>query len=81
MFDLIAWNADGTRMPYRMHSEYCLRSLYLDNDLTEGRFLRSKGSPISIRDILVPVFSVGTTKDHVAPWHSVYKMHLSSTPT
>lgn len=74
MFDLMAWNADGTRMPFRMHSEY-LRSLYLDNDLTEGHF-KVDGRPISVTDIHVPVFSVGTVKDHVAPWHSVYKMHL-----
>jgi len=74
MFDLMAWNADGTRMPYRMHSEY-LRSLYLNNDLTEGRFVVD-GRPISVTNIRVPVFSVGTVKDHVAPWHSVYKMHL-----
>lgn len=74
MFDLLAWNADGTRMPYRMHSEY-LRSLYLNNELTEGRF-QVDGRPISVTDIRVPVFSVGTVKDHVAPWRSVYKMHL-----
>ncbi|WP_432638344.1 PHA/PHB synthase family protein [Albidovulum sp.] len=74
MFDLLAWNADGTRMPFRMHSEY-LRSLYLNNDLTEGRFIVG-GRPISVTDIRVPVFSVGTVKDHVAPWPSVYKMHL-----
>jgi len=74
MFDLLAWNADGTRMPFRMHSEY-LRSLYLNNELTEGSFI-VEGRPISVTDIRVPVFSVGTVKDHVAPWPSVYKMHL-----
>src|SRR5690606_17811988 len=74
MFDLMAWNADTTRMPYRMHSEY-LRYLFLNNDLAAGRYV-ADGRPIALRDIRVPVLPVGTGTDHVAPWKSVYKVHL-----
>jgi polyhydroxyalkanoate synthase len=72
--DLMAWNDDATRMPYKMHSEY-LRQLFLDNDLAEGRFV-VEGSPITISEIDLPFFCVSTETDHVAPWTSVYKIHL-----
>lgn len=73
MSDLMAWNADTTRMPARMHTKY-LRRLYLNNELASSRY-PVKGRAVSLSSVTLPTFCVGTVTDHVAPWRSVYKLH------
>jgi len=71
--DLMAWNADVTRMPAAMPSEY-LRRCYLHNELAEGLY-PVEGKAVSLADIRLAMFAVGTEKDHVSPWRSVFKLH------
>ena len=71
--DLTAWNADTTRMPARMHHEY-LSSLYLRNALASGTYLVDDHA-VSLTQLHMPLFVVGTQRDHISPWTSVYKLH------
>ena len=75
--DLMAWNVDRTRMPARMHNEY-LTALYLHNALAQGAYRVGgrHGRAVSLADLRMPVFLVGTVRDHVSPWRSVYRLHL-----
>ena len=71
---LDAWLADTTRMPSRMQSEY-LRQLFMENSFTHGE-LPVDGEFVAVKDIRVPVFALGAERDHIAPWHSVYRIGL-----
>ena len=79
MTDLMAWNSDATRMPYRMHVGVPARSVPRQRP-RRGPVPGRRARPVALSDIRTPSFAVGTETDHVAPWRSVYKLHLLPTP-
>jgi polyhydroxyalkanoate synthase len=70
-FDILSWNADSTRMPAAMHSQY-LRSFYLKNQIVHpGEFVIAD-TPIDLRKVETPLYVLGAEADHIAPWRSTY---------
>jgi polyhydroxyalkanoate synthase subunit PhaC len=69
-FDLLYWNSDSTRMPAANHSFY-LRHFYLNNDFSEGR-LKIGGVKLDLKKVKLPIYSVATREDHIAPARSVF---------
>jgi polyhydroxyalkanoate synthase len=69
-FDILAWNADSTRMPAAMHSFY-LRSCYLENQLAEGKMTLA-GVRLDVGEVAEETYIVAAVEDHIAPWRSSY---------
>jgi polyhydroxyalkanoate synthase len=72
-FDLLFWNADGTRMPRKAHLTY-LRNMYLENNLVKPGKLVFLGERIDLGKIDNEIFAVGTLDDHIVPWRSAFKV-------
>ena len=63
MTELMAWNADATRMPSRMHSQY-LRQLFLGNELAEDHFtVASKPVALTEGEVSSILFRSDTSKE------------------
>jgi polyhydroxyalkanoate synthase len=70
-FDILAWNADSTRLPAAMHSFY-LRSLYAQNQLAKG-VMELAGQVLSLANVKNDTYIVGAVNDHIVPWPGSYK--------
>ena len=70
-FDILAWNADSTRMPAAMHAFY-LRNFYVENRLAGGT-LNIAGTTIDLSAIKSPTYVVSAIDDHIVPWEAAYK--------
>ncbi len=70
-FDLLYWNADATRLPARMLSDY-VRGFYLGNAFARPNTLEILGTPVDTRRITTPTYALATIEDHIAPWRSCY---------
>jgi polyhydroxyalkanoate synthase len=77
-FDLLYWNADGTRMARDAHSFY-LRNTYLENNLIKPGKVKIKGRPIDLSKIKGEIYAVGAEKDHIVPWYSAWKISQLTT--
>jgi polyhydroxyalkanoate synthase len=73
-FDVLYWNMDTTRMPYRMHAYY-LREMYLNNRLIERDALTLAGEPIDLARIHQPLYDVSAEDDHIAPWRQTFRIN------
>ncbi len=69
-FDILAWNADGTRMPADMHSFY-LRCCYVENQLATGGMTLA-GTRLDLSTVTADAYVLAAREDHIAPWTSSY---------
>ncbi len=69
-FDILAWNADATRVPEATHSSY-LRSLYRENRLAAGTMTMA-GRRLALDDIGADTYILAAEADHITPWKSSY---------
>jgi polyhydroxyalkanoate synthase len=68
-FDILAWNADTTRMPAALHADFL--TVFLDDDLAKGK-LHALGCPVDLAAVEIDSFVVAGATDHLTPWRSCY---------
>ncbi len=70
-FDVLFWNADTTRLPAHLHSDFL--DLILTNPFVNSNKLTIKGVPIDLQKVKADTYVIGGTTDHITPWKAVYE--------
>ncbi len=71
-FDILAWNADSTRMPAAMHSFY-LRNFYVENKLAKDELEMAGQRHRPRARSSTTTYVVSADNDHIVPWRSAYQ--------
>jgi polyhydroxyalkanoate synthase len=69
VFDVLAWNADTTRMAAGLHVG--IVDLMKNNTMVRGEF-KVNGKPIRLDAIDCDQYWMAGTTDHITPWQAVY---------
>ncbi|MEM7240876.1 MAG: alpha/beta fold hydrolase [Pseudomonadota bacterium] len=70
-FDVLYWNADTTRLPAGLHSDF-LDMIYT-NPFLNPNTLEVAGEKIDMSKVNYPTYVIAGTTDHITPWKAVYE--------
>ena len=70
-FDVLYWNADTTRLPAGLHSDFL--DIFVDNSLAVPGKLEVLGAPVDLSAVTCDAYVVGGSTDHLIPWTSAYR--------
>jgi len=70
-FDILAWNADSTRLPGAVQRQ--LLEIAEHNLLASPNVLHILGTPVDLSKITADSYVVGAETDHLVPWCGAYR--------
>ncbi|MBE7417561.1 MAG: alpha/beta fold hydrolase [Ideonella sp.] len=69
-FDILAWNADTTRLPGQFHCD--LLDMVEKNPYVNAGTLEIAGTPIDFGKAELGAYVIGGITDHITPWRACY---------
>ena len=70
-FDILAWNADKTNLPARLHGQFL--DIFEGNLLAKPGGITVLGSPVNLSAIKIDTYVTGGLTDHLTPWQGCYR--------